>query len=260
MSEVKDCISKEDLSTLLGLSSEPSGFTHYIQTQPEMACIVGLNDLSLELQNVMKLNNNFVVFSFHKSHKVGKYFITPFNFMHAAFAEMPTIPCYFLLSEVCNFQIFKRFLEIIVGSIPMLLELSTAVITNQDAVITSVLSHVFPNWQQVYDWEILFTVARTFLRKLNVDIKEISLRIKQLRALMSLESLEEYRNELERYRKEWPSAFSDYYCEVLREPVESRLGRWLLERYVTSKLCSFIMLIMEFLFYFTSVIDRLTCL
>lgn len=150
--------------------------------------------------------------------------------MHGAFSEMPAIPCFFLLSEICNFNIFKKFLQTIIGCIPLLLQLNTAVITNQDFVATSVLSQLFPTWQQVYDWELLFTMARSFLRKLNVDIKEISLRIKQLKSLMSLESVEEYRIELERFKKEWPSAFCDYFNEVLRKPVESKLGRWLLER------------------------------
>lgn len=143
---------------------------------------------------------------------------------------MPTIPCYFLITEACDFIVYKRFLQTIVTCLPMLLHLNTVIITNQDLNITSALSDVLPNLQQMYDWEILFTSARAFLRKLTIDIKDISLRIKQLKALMSVESFDEYLIELERYKNEWPAAFCDYYNDILREIVETRLGRWLLER------------------------------
>ena len=46
-----------------------------------------------------------------------------------------------------------------------------AVLTTQDYQFTSSLSVVFPEWLQIYSWEILFTAARSFLRKLNADTK-----------------------------------------------------------------------------------------
>lgn len=178
----------------------------------------------------MKLNNNVVVFSFQESYKVGRYFITPFNFIHGAFSDLPTIPCFFLISEQCDFFIYERFLQTIIDCIPILEHCQTAVLTNQDYNFTSSLSISFPNWLQIYDWEILFVAARSFLRKLSTDTKDITMRIKQLKLLMSCESIEEYRLELERLKKEWPLAFCEYYIQVLQEPVEIGLGRWLLER------------------------------
>lgn len=231
LSNVKDCIPKDDLATLHSLGSELIGFCHYIRTQPELACIVGLNDISTEVENLMKLNNNVVVFSFHETYKVGRYTITPFNFVHAAFSDLPTVPSYFMISETCDFFAYEKFLQIVIDCIPALEECHTAVVTNQEYTFTSAITVSFPNWLQIYDWEILFAAARAFLRKLHVDIKDISMRIKQLKSLMSSESIEDYRLELERLKKDWPLGFCEYYLQVLQEPVEMRLGRWILERY-----------------------------
>ena len=207
-----------------------SGFTHYTCTHPEFICIVGLNEMLIEIESLLKLTNNMAVFSFHECYKVGRYYITPFSFIHSAFSERPALPCYFLLSDTCEFHTYKKFLQIVLDNMPSLARINTAVITNQEYTFTSVLTITFPGWMHVYDWEILFAAARAFLRKLDMDVKTISLQIKQLKALMSSETFEDYRLELERLKKDWPLSFCDFYLQVLREPVEAKLGRWLLER------------------------------
>lgn len=224
-------VKHEDLVTLHSLGTELVGFTHYVSTHPEFACIVGLNDFAVEIESLLKLTNNMLVFTFHECYKVGRYYVTPFNFIHVTFTELPTIPCFFLLSDTCDFFNYRKLLQTALDNIPSLEGISTVVLTNQEYIFTTALSMTFPNWTHVYDWEILLGVARTFLRKLNLDVKDISLRIKQLKALMSSETLEDYRTELERLKKDWPMSFCDYYLQVLREPVETKLGRWLLERY-----------------------------
>eukprot|EP00111_Clytia_hemisphaerica_P019697 TCONS_00058133-protein len=224
-------IPKEDLTTLHSLGSEMFGFTHYITTHPEFVCIIGLSEMVVEIESLMKITDNMVVFCFHENYKVGNYYITPFGFIHSAFEERPALPCYFLVSDTCDFHIYKKFLDTIQEHIPNLEMLRTAVITNQELAFTSILTIQFPAWVHVYDWEILFAAARAFLRKLDIDKRIIFLRIKQLKALMSSETFEDYRLELERLKKDWPLPFCDYYMQVLREPVETKLGRWLLERF-----------------------------
>lgn len=230
ISEKETGLPKDDIATLHSLGAEMLGFTHFISTHPEFICIVGLNEMVTEIESLLKLTDNMVVFCFHECYKVGNYYITPFSFIHSAFDERPALPCYFLLSETCDVHIYKKFLQLINDHLPMLEVLRTAVISNQELAFTSVLTIQFPAWIHVYDWEILFAAARAFLRKLDMDKRVIFLHIKQLKALMCSESFEDYRLELERLKKDWPLAFSEYYMQVLKDPVESRLGRWLLER------------------------------
>jgi len=231
MTNVKEGLPLDDLNTLHSIGSELLSFCHYIRTRPDLACIVGLTDISTEVENLLKLTNNVVVFSFLENYKVGNYTITPFNFIHSAFADTPAIPCYFLISEQSDFFVYEKFLHTILELIPALEECQTAVITNQDYHFTSSLTVAFTNWLQIYDWEILFVATRAFLRKINIDIKDISLRIKQIKFLMSCESFETYTIELERFKLEWPTSLTEYYTQVLQEPIQSRLARWLLERY-----------------------------
>ena len=72
----------------------------FIRTQPDLVCVVGLDNVVTEIENLMKLNNNSVVFSFQDSHKVGRYWITPFSFLHTLYVQQPAVPVYFLISEV----------------------------------------------------------------------------------------------------------------------------------------------------------------
>ena len=231
LSTVKYSLPKEDMATLHSIGTELVGFCHYIRTYPELACIVGLNEITIEVGHLLKLTNNLVVFSFQETYKVGRYFITPFNFIHCAFSEQPTIPCFFLISESNDFFLFEKLLRTAIDSIPGLEGTHTAVVTNQEYNFTASLGVVFPEWIQVYEWECLFVAARTYLRKLNTDIKDISWHIKQLKALMSCETVEVYRQELNRLHKEWSPHFMEYYMQILRESVETRLGRWQLDRY-----------------------------
>ena len=64
-----------------------------------------------------------------------------------------------------------------------------------------------------------------------MDKQVIFLHIKQLKVLMSSETFDDYRLELERLKNDWPLACCDYYyMQVLKDPVYTRLGRWLLKR------------------------------
>ena len=189
-----------------------------------------MSEFSSEIGKLIKLNNNIIVCSFQESYKIGHYFVTPFSFIHCAFDGSPSVPVYFLITELCDFTLYEKFLVVILESVPGLEEAQVAVITNQDYMLSSAVNIVFPNWIQVHDWEHLFTAARAFLRKQNVDIKEISSRIKQLKFLMNMESADDYKTELQRLQQEWPPSFKEYYTQVLMESIEKKLGRWLLER------------------------------
>ncbi|XP_065656541.1 uncharacterized protein LOC100202561 isoform X2 [Hydra vulgaris] len=231
LSRVKDRIPREDLATLHSVFSELLGFCVNISTYPELLCIVGLTEINSEIEKLIKLNNNTVVCSFQESYKIGHYFLTPFSFIHCAFESSPSVPLYFLITEICDFTLYEKFLAVILESVPALEEAQAAVIISQDYMLSSAVNIVFPNWVQVYDWEHLFTAARAFLRKQNVDIKEISLRINQLKTLMNMESVDDYKSELLRLQEGWPVPFKEYYTQVLLESIEKKLGRWLLERF-----------------------------
>ena len=216
--------------TLHNIGSELLGFCHYLKTFPDLLCIVGLKELTTEVGNLFKLTNNVGVFSFLESYKVGTYTITPFSFIHVAFTELPCIPLYFLISENVDFHANDRFLSKIFELLVGVNECHTAVITNQNYNFTSPLSIRFPNWMQVYEWELLFATVRTYLRGLNNDIKVITVRVKEIKILLNCNTFEIYATQLSRMTIEWPFSFSDYYNQILREPIETRLGRWILER------------------------------
>lgn len=224
--------STEDMATLYSLGTELPGFFHYVRTFPDFAMIVGLNDLALEVENLLKLNAGPLVFSFHETFKVGKFYVTTFNFVHAAFSDRPVIPLQFLITESTGeYPLYEKLLRTVSESIPLLDQLETAVVTSQEHNFATPLNLVFPNFMQVYDWELVLMTARSWLRKSNQSVKAITDRAEDLRILLNSPSYDEFQQNLEKFKNQWDENFVTYFNEYLLEIIRKRLGRWLLERY-----------------------------
>ena len=172
----------EDMATLYSLGTELPGFFHYVRTYPDFAIIVGLNDLGLEVENLLKLNAGPLVFSFHETFKVGKFFVTTFNFVHAAFSDRPVIPLHFLITESTDeYGLYERLLRTVSENVPLLDQLETAVVTSQEHNFATPLNMIFPNFMQVYDWELVLMTARSWLRKNSQNVKVITDRAEDMR-------------------------------------------------------------------------------
>lgn len=224
--------STEDMATLYSLGTELPGFFHYVRTFPNFVIIVGLNELALEVENLLKLNAGPLVFSFHETFKVGKFYVTSFNFVHAAFSDRPVIPLHFLITETADdYTSYEKLLRTISENVPLLDQLETAVVTSQDHNFATPLNMVFPNFMQVYDWELVLMTARSWLRKTNQSVKSITDRAEDLRVLLNSPSYEEFQKSLEKFKNQWDEGFMLYFNEYLLEIIRKRLGRWLLERY-----------------------------
>ena len=222
----------EDMATLYRLGTELPGFFHFTRSFPDLAIIVGLSDIALEVENLLKLNAGPLVFSFHETFKVGKFYVTAFNFVHAAFSDRPVIPLSFLVTEnVDDYTMFEKFLRCISESISSLELLETAVVTSQEHNFTSSLNSVFPNFVQVYDWELVLMTARSWLRKNNQSVKNITDRAEDLRVLLNSCSHEDFEKNLDKVKKQWDDSFIKYFEEYLLEIIRKRLGRWLLDKY-----------------------------
>jgi len=224
--------SAEDMATLYSLGTELPGFFHYVRTYPDFAIIVGLNDLGFEVENLLKLNAGPLVFSFHETFKVGKFFVTSFNFVHAAFSDRPVIPLHFLITESTDeYALYERLLRTVSENVPLLDQLETAVVTSQEHNFATPLNVIFPNFMQVYDWELVLMTARSWLRKNSQNVKVITDRAEDMRVLLNSPSYEEFLQNLEKLKRQWDEAFINYFNEYLLEIIRKRLGRWLLERY-----------------------------
>lgn len=224
--------SEEDMATLYSLGTELPGFFHYVRTFPDFAMIVGLNDLASEVENLLKLNAGPLVFSFHETFKVGKFYVTTFNFVHAAFQDRPVIPLQFLITESPDeYGLYEKLLRTVSENVPLLEQLETAVVTSQENNFATPLNVVFPNFMQVYDWELVLMTARSWLRKNNQNVKAITDRAEDMRVLLNSPSFEEFQVNLEKVKKQWDEAFTQYFNDFLLEIIRKRLGRWLLEKY-----------------------------
>ena len=224
--------SAEDMATLYSLGTELPGFFHYVRTHPDFAIICGLNDLALEVENLLKLNTGPLVFSFHETFKVGKFYVTAFNFVHAAFSDRPVIPLHFLITESTDeYPLYERLLKTVSENVPMLDQFETAVVTSQENNFATPLNMVFPNFMQVYDWELVLVTARSWLRKNTQNVKIITDRAEDMRVLLNSPSYEEFLQNLDKLKQQWDEGFINYFNDCLLEIIRKRLGRWLLERY-----------------------------
>ena len=228
----KPAPSNEDMLTLYNLGTELAGFFHYVRTYPDLAIIVGFNELASEVDNLLKLNAGPLVFSFHETFKVGKLYVTTFNFVHAAFSDRPVIPLHFLITENKDeYGLYEKLLRTVLESVPLLDRLETAVVTSQEHNFATSLNIVFPNFMQVYDWELVLMTARSWLRKNNQSVKDITDRAEDLRILLNSSSYENFQTNLDKFKKQWDPDFSNYFDEYLLEIIRKRLGRWLLDKY-----------------------------
>lgn len=228
----KQVTSTEDMMTLYSLGTELPGFFHYVRTYPDLAIIVGLTDLASEVDNLLKLNAGPLVFSFHETFKVGRLFVTTFNFVHAAFSDRPVIPLHFLITEnKDDYALYEKLLRTVSENVPLLDRLETAVVTSQENNFATPLNLIFPNFMQVYDWELVLMTARSWLRKSNQSVKDITDRAEDLRILLNSPSYDEFQQNLEKFKKQWDEGFTSYFNEYLLEIIRKRLGRWLLDKY-----------------------------
>ena len=228
----KPAPSNEDMLTLYNLGAELAGFFHYVRTYPDLAIIVGFNELASEVDNLLKLNAGPLVFSFHETFKVGKLYVTTFNFVHAAFSDRPVIPLHFLITENKDeYGLYEKLLRTVLESVPLLDRFETAVVTSQEHNFAASLNIVFPNFMQVYDWELVLMTARSWLRKNNQSVKDITDRAEDLRILLNSSSYENFQTNLDKFKKQWDPDFSNYFDEYLLEIIRKRLGRWLLDKY-----------------------------
>ena len=67
------------------------GFIHYAQTSPKTICVICLPDLSVMLEELLKLPSiDPVVFSYCEPYKIGKHNVSVFIFEHVALAGEET--------------------------------------------------------------------------------------------------------------------------------------------------------------------------
>ena len=113
----------------------------------------------------------------------------------------------------------------------MLDQFETAVVTSQENNFATPLNMIFPNFMQVYDWELVLVTARSWLRKNTQNVKVITDRAEDMRVLLNSPSYEEFLQNLEKLKAQWDEGFINYFNDYLLEIIRKRLGRWLLERY-----------------------------
>ena len=115
----KQRLGKDDLYNLLELAYHLTGTIWKIDIYPDLACVLGIEDLLLELNNILATNQGTIL-QYDTTFNLGDFYVSPLVFRHSIFDKSPTIPVAFLIHDRKYSNVHEMFLNVLKTKIPNL--------------------------------------------------------------------------------------------------------------------------------------------
>lgn len=110
------------------------GFVHYIATYPDLAIIVGTQEILEELNRVVKLKDRDFLFSYDTTFSLGEFYVSPLVFKHTLFEKNPLVAALFLIHErklqETHDVFFKKLPQLVkpLKGLPIVTDMETAIV------------------------------------------------------------------------------------------------------------------------------------
>ena len=230
---IKKCmLSKEDFLELHRTSYSLGEYVKLISTYPNVIVVFGNKDLSDDLENVLKIDQEpRPLFSYSNSYELGEYIVSTFLYTHPAFQERPTIPSHFVIHEKNCGLAHQELCRILAQMVPSLAGSFNPIVLNLDPNKFSAVSTVFPNMHTLFSWKDVIANTKAWLYAQGANQQEVTVYIEDLRQLFSRKSKDLYEEALVECKARWHDFFEEYYMKEIHEVVNDRLGRWALEKW-----------------------------
>jgi len=143
----------------------------------------------------------------------------------------PAFPCHAVIYDSESEIVHRTLLKFVSESVPSLNSYKGPIVTGRESSVTECIRSIFPKLSTVTDWEHIVVDTRLWLRAIGATVSQINIFTDHLRLLLDSPTKEHYDEKLIRCSESWTEEFRQYYNEKIKENIETRLGRWILQRY-----------------------------
>ena len=143
----------------------------------------------------------------------------------------PAFPCHAAIYDSDKEFVHQTLLKFVSAAVPSLNKYKGPIVTGRDSSITDCIKSIFPKLSTVTDWEHIVVETRLWLRSIGATVSQINIFTDHLRLLLDSPTKEHYDEKFIRCSESWTPEFRQYYDEKLKNTINTRLGRWILQRY-----------------------------
>lgn len=143
----------------------------------------------------------------------------------------PAFPCHAVIYDNEKEMVHRTLLKFVSDSVPSLNKYKGPIVTGRESSVTDCIKSIFPKLSTVTDWEHIIVETRLWLRSIGATVSQINIFTDHLRLLLDSPTKEHYDEKFIRCSESWTPEFRRYYNEKIKESIETRLGRWILQRY-----------------------------
>lgn len=151
--------------------------------------------------------------------------------MASFFSGKPAFPCHAVIYDGEKDSVHQTLLKFVSNAVPSLNKYKGPIITGRESSITDSIKSIFPKLSTVTDWEHIVVETRLWLRSMGATVSQINIFTDHLRLLLDSPTKEHYNEKFIRCSESWTPDFRQHYDEKLKDAIETRLGRWILQRY-----------------------------
>jgi len=224
-------LSNDALINLHDIAYDCPDFVYTIQTFPDLIVVCGRKGILQELSNLLLITTekNVQLLSYDTTFQFGDFYVSALLFRGICFQESPVIPAIFLIHERKLVSAHQALCTILADKLPDLLKLDVALVTDREKAF-DVFQRTFPNIKHLHCWNHLFTDIKHWVLKHAGQSQDAAVYIQDVRELIQSRSREEYLSLLPEKSKKWSNSFVQYFHAEIAGGVESKLGRWVLEK------------------------------
>jgi len=123
----------------------------YLENQPDLVCICGLQELLEELDRVLLLDPHSQLLSYD-TFQLGDFYVSPLLFRHTLFKELHCVPAMFLLHERKFADTHRDLFKECVKQIPSLKKVKCPLVTDREKAILNAAASEVPNLPVLHCW------------------------------------------------------------------------------------------------------------
>ena len=221
-------LSNDDVYNLLELAYHLPETVWKIDLYPDLACVVGIEDLLQELNNALASKNQTVL-QYDTTFNLGDYYVSPLIFRHNIYDQNPSIPVAFLIHDRKYQDVHEMFFRTLKDKIPNLKRKDFVAVVDREIGISRAFQNIFPHSKIVHCWNHIKRDIRTWLRDHGASSAEIGVYINDVVKIMQTDSIEDMDLRFTALSSKWSQSMVSYFDENLRSSIENHAAKFILE-------------------------------
>lgn len=224
-------LSSDALINLHDIAFDLPDFVWNIQTYPDLIVVCGRLEVLAELERLLLITTatNTQLLSYDTTFQFGDFYVSSLLFRAICFQQSPVIPAIFMIHERKLRSTHQTLCSVLANKVPELLKTSVVLVTDREKSF-DVFHETFQNITHLHCWNHLFTDVKHWVRKHAGHSHDVTVYVQDVRELVQSRSEAEYVLLLADKSRKWSASFAQYFDSEIHPHVNSKLGRWVLER------------------------------